>query len=55
MLTRRFAIICLIATAMAFGLISLIERSSSPAYSWKIQTSVPCVFERPHVCAIPRQ
>jgi len=55
MLARRFVIICLIATLMAFALINLIEQSSGPAYSWKVQSSVPCVFERPNVCAIPRQ
>ena len=55
MLARRFVIICLIATIFAFGMISLIEQSSGPAYSWKVETSVPCVFERPHTCAIPRR
>lgn len=55
MLARRFAIVCLIATALAFALISLIERSSGPAYSWKVQSTVPCVFEQPLVCAIPQQ
>ena len=53
LLARRFIIVCLIATALAFALINLIERSSGPAYSWKVQTTVPCVFERPQVCAIP--
>ena len=54
-IARRFIIICLIAMIFAFALISLIEQSSGPAYSWKIQSTVPCVFERPRVCAIPRQ
>lgn len=55
MLVRRFTIICLIATLFAFLLISLIEQASGPAYSWKVQSAVPCIFERPHTCAIPRQ
>ncbi|MCR9120763.1 MAG: hypothetical protein NXH91_00635 [Phyllobacteriaceae bacterium] len=55
MLARRFIIICLIAMIFAFALINLIEQSSGPAYSWKVQSTVPCVFERPRVCAIPRQ
>lgn len=55
MLARRFTIICLIAMAFAFGLINLMQGASGPAYSWKVQSTVPCVFERPHTCAIPRQ
>lgn len=55
MLARRFTIICLLATLFAFSLINLIERDSGPAYSWKVQSSIPCVFERPHVCASPQQ
>ena len=55
MLARRFTIVCLIAIALAFALISLIERGSGPAYSWKVRSTMPCVFERPHICAIPRR
>lgn len=55
MLARRFTIICLLATIFALSFIILIEHSSGPAYSWKVQSSTPCVFERPQVCAIPRQ
>ena len=55
MLARRFTIVCLVATIFAFMLIGLIEQASGPAYSWKVQSTVPCVFERPRACAIPRQ
>ena len=55
MLARRFTIICLLAMIFAFMMISLIEQASGPAYSWKVQSTVPCVFERPGNCAIPRQ
>ncbi|WP_306118094.1 MULTISPECIES: hypothetical protein [unclassified Roseitalea] len=55
MLARRFTVICLIAMVFAYALISLIERSSRPAYSWKVQSEFPCVFERAGICAVPRQ
>ncbi|MEQ8402840.1 MAG: hypothetical protein RIB53_08540 [Roseitalea porphyridii] len=55
MLARRFTIICLIAMIFAFAMIGMIERASGPAYSWKVQSTVPCVFERPGACAIPRK
>ena len=52
MLARCFTIICLIATILAFVLIGLIEQASGPAYSWKVQSTVACVFEHPRACAI---
>lgn len=50
MLTRRFTIICLIATLLAMAMVSILEHSTRPAYSLKIDFSTPCVYEAPHSC-----
>lgn len=54
MLARRFTIICLIATLMAFGMISLIQQSTRPAYSWRVESSIPCIYDSPFECALPK-
>ncbi len=53
MLARRFTIICLVATLMAFGLISVIQQSTRPAYSWRVGSSFPCIYDAPLECALP--
>ena len=54
MLARRFTIICLIATVMAFGLISVIQQSARPAYSWRVEATLPCIYDAPLECALPK-
>ncbi|MEL6436965.1 MAG: hypothetical protein AAFP99_09235, partial [Pseudomonadota bacterium] len=53
MLARRFTLLCLVMTGFAYGLISLIQQSTRPAYSWRVETSIPCVFEDNRRCAVP--
>ena len=55
LLFRRFAIICLIAMNLAFGLTVLIDKTSRPARSWEIGQVVPCVMEPDLTCGIPRR
>lgn len=50
MLARRFTIVCLIATLFAMGMIAVIENSARPAYSLKIDNSIPCVWNANREC-----
>ena len=52
-LARRFSLICLIAALFGVGLAHLVQHGSRPAYSLKVDTSIPCVFVSPNRCAIP--
>ncbi|MEM1375916.1 MAG: hypothetical protein AAGG69_00865 [Pseudomonadota bacterium] len=53
LLTRLFTLICLMVSILAFGLISTMQQSTRPAYSWRVDQSFPCVFEDNRRCAIP--
>jgi hypothetical protein len=50
MLTRRFTIICLIATLFAMAIVSLLNNTTRPAYALQIDFSTPCIYQAPHSC-----
>ncbi len=53
LITRLFTLICLLVGVLAFGLISIMQQSTSPAFSSRVDQSIPCVFEDNRRCAVP--
>lgn len=52
-IAKRFSIVCLFTALTGMGLVSLIQQASSPAYSLKIETALPCIYDAPLRCNAP--
>lgn len=49
-LARRFTIICIIGALTGVALADLVQNGNRRAYSIKVQTTLPCIYETPNHC-----
>jgi hypothetical protein len=49
---RRFGLVCLLGALTGIGFANFVQMSTRPAYSLRVDSALPCVFDTPQRCAI---